>query len=63
MPIPLYAIFLKGPRWLRALVCLGFVGLFLFGCLYTATTSHNATERTVPAHVHARSHVARYLRS
>ncbi len=52
MPLLLLAIFLKGPAWLRAGVLLSFFGLLLFGCFSAANTIRNATERTVPAHVH-----------
>jgi hypothetical protein len=52
MAIFLTYIFLKGPTWLRALALLTVTGLFLFGCLFAATTIHNATERTAPVHAH-----------
>ena len=47
----LYAIFLKGPWWLRALVWLSFASILLFGCLQAVTTFRNANERTAPTHV------------
>lgn len=52
MAIFLTYIFLKGPTWLRALALLAVAGLFLFGCLFAATTIRNATERTAPTHAH-----------
>lgn len=64
MLIALYAIFLKGPVWLRLLVLAGFGLIFLFGCLYALTTIHEATQRTVPAHVtHTHAHPTSFIRS
>ena len=57
MPILLFAMFLKGPVWLRGLVLLCFGGLLLFACLSTANIFRNAVERPVPVHAnHARKH-------
>jgi hypothetical protein len=51
MPILLFAIFLKGPAWLRLTVLAGFGALLLFAFASTAHTFRLATERTAPAHV------------
>lgn len=53
MAIFLTYVFLKGPVWLRVLAVLIVAGLLLFGCLFAATTLHNATERTPPVHAHS----------
>jgi TRAP-type C4-dicarboxylate transport system permease small subunit len=46
-------IFVKGPTWLRALAVLVAIGLFLFGCLFAASTFSHLPERPVPTHAHA----------
>ena len=64
MPFALLAIFLKGPRWLKALVLISFGILFLLAAAHAFSTLRYATERTLPAHVtHGHQYPARFVRS